>query len=215
MTLRYLDLEAFRSTPLIHDPFDYLIVPGFVRKEVRETINRDYPKISERGSYPVGMHACGSGFQELLDELETSEFRLEFEKKFGIDLSGRPTMTTVRSQCAADDGQIHTDSKNKIIAVLIYMNSTWEAPGGRLRLLRSRNLEDMVAEVPPTWTLVAFRRAHNSWHGHEPFVGARRLVQMNWVTSEWYRTIQVLRHHKSALFKRIFGALSFGIWRIT
>ena len=40
-------------------------------------------------------------------------------------------------------------------------------------------------EVPPTeGTLLAFRRSNNSWHGHKPFSGLRRVIQFNWVTSE-------------------------------
>ena len=43
----------------------------------------------------------------------------------------------------------------------------------------------MIMEVPPTeGTLLAFRRADNSWHGHKPFAGERRVIQFNWVTSE-------------------------------
>jgi hypothetical protein len=39
-----------------------------------------------------------------------------FELKFSIDLTGRPTMITVRGRCSKEkDGKIHTDSKTKII----------------------------------------------------------------------------------------------------
>src|SRR5476649_2082390 len=98
MALRYLDLEAFRATTLTREPFQYVAVPDFVREQVRARISADYPSISERGSYPVGQHTYGAGFQELLDELEGNEFRQAFEEKFEIDLSVRPTMTTVRGQ---------------------------------------------------------------------------------------------------------------------
>jgi SM-20-related protein len=216
MALRYFDLEAFRATPLTREPFQYIIVPDFVREQVRTRIIADYPSISERGSYPVGQHAYGAAFQELLDELEGDEFRQAFEEKFDIDLSARPTMTTVRGQCSAEDGQIHTDATSKIVTVLIYMNPGWQESGGQLRLLRSAdNLEDVAAEVRPTWSLLAFKRAVNSWHGHKPFEGERRVVQLHWVTSQWYQRIQTLRHQKSALAKRMLGSLSFGNWRIT
>ena len=49
-------------------------------------------------------------------------FRETFEEKFELDLTGRPTITTVRGRCDPGDGKIHTDSKTKIITVLIYMN---------------------------------------------------------------------------------------------
>lgn len=209
MALRCLDLEAFRATPLTKAPFEHLVVPGFVRAPARGRINADYPAIAERGSFPVGQVAYGAAFQELLDDLESDAFREAFEEKFGIDLSGRPTTVTVRGRCGAKDGQIHTDSTSKIITVLIYMNPSWEEPGGRLRLLRSgHDLDDVIAEVPPTeGTLLAFKRADNSWHGHKPFVGARRVIQFNWVTSEGNRRIAMLRHHLSAPFKRMLGVL--------
>jgi SM-20-related protein len=209
MTLRCLDLESFRSVPLTREPFQYLIVPGFVRAEVRAKINADYPKISERGSFPVAQLSYGQAFAEFLDELESDEFRGAFEEKFGLDLTGRPTTTTVRGQCSPKDGQIHTDSKGKIITVLIYMNPGWEEPGGRLRLLNSgTDLDDMIVEIPPAeGTLLAFKRADNSWHGHKPFAGERRVIQFNWVMSEGDRRIAMLRHHVSAPFKRMLAVL--------
>ena len=212
MGLRCLDIEAFRATPRAREPFEYLVVPGFVRADACARINADYPKISERGSFPVAQLSFGNAFAEFLDELESDAFRQAFEQKFELGLTGRPTTVTVRGQCGTGDGQIHTDSLSKIITVLIYMNPSWEETGGRLRLLRSGgDLDDVIAEVPPTeGTLLAFRRAHNSWHGHKPFVGPRRVIQFNWVTSERNRRIAMLRHHLSAPFKRVLGALRPG-----
>ncbi len=212
MPLGCLDLAAFRATRLTTAPFEYLIVPGFVREEVRAGVNADYPRIAERGSFPVAQLTYGSRFKQLIDELDSDEFREAFEDKFGIDLAGRPTTITVRGQCSAKDGKIHTDSLSKIITVLIYMNPSWEDAGGRLRLLRSGDdLDDMIAEVPPLeGTLLAFKRADNSWHGHKPFAGERRVIQFNWVTSEGDRRVAMLRHHLSAPFKRLLGSLITG-----
>jgi SM-20-related protein len=119
MSLRYLDMEAFRETPRASEPFEYLVVPGFVRSDACARINADYPTITERGSFPVAQLAFGPAFQEFLDELESDEFRAAFEQKFDIDLTGRPTTVTVRGRCSPKDGQIHTDSLSKIITVLI------------------------------------------------------------------------------------------------
>ncbi len=90
------------------------------------------------------------------------------------------------------------------------MNADWESAGGRLRLLRSAdNLDDAILEIPPTaGTLLAFKRAENSWHGHKPFSGERRVIQFNWVTSEGDRRIAMLRHQVSAPLKRLFAAVS-------
>jgi hypothetical protein len=209
MTPRFLDLDALKATPLIREPFEYFLVPGFVRPEARPRINADYPNISEGGSFPVAQLSYGPAFREFLDELESEEFREAFEEKFGLDLAGRPTTITVRGQCSPRDGRIHTDTKSKIITILIYMNAGWENSGGRLRLLRSAdNLDDMIMEVPPVeGTLLAFKRADNSWHGHKPFAGERRVIQFNWVTSEGDRRLALLRHHVSAPFKRLIAAM--------
>ncbi len=204
-----MDLVKFGATPLLHEPFEYLIVPRFIRGEALRQINADYPVISERGSFPVSGLSYGPAFARLLDELESDAFRRAFEEKFAVNLTGRPTTTTVRGWCGRGDGKIHTDSLSKIITVLIYMNPSWENPGGRLRLLRSgKNLNDVIVEVPPTeGTLLAFKRADNSWHGHEPFVGERRVIQFNWVTSESNRQTALLRHHASAALKRVLAMI--------
>jgi SM-20-related protein len=201
----YLRLEAFRATPLVNEPFPHLIVPGFIGPAGLAAINADYPQISSSGSFPVDQVSFGSAFQKLLDELESDAFRAAFEEKFGLDLSGRPTVTTVRGRCDLNDGRIHTDSTSKIITVLLYMNETWREAGGRLRLLRSaRDLNDIIVEVPPVaGTLLAFKRSNNSWHGHAPFAGERRVIQFNWLTSQGNRQIAMLRHHTSASFKRV------------
>src|SRR5262245_56213536 len=194
-----LDLAAFRATPLTLQPFEYLIVPGFVRPQARDAINADYPRIDQTGSYPLGRLCYGPAFASLVNELKGAEMCLAFEEKFRIDLSGRPTIITVRGRCHEKDGQIHTDTASKIITVLIYMNPSWEDSGGRLRLLRSAtDLEDVLVEVPPVeGTLLAFRRSDNSWHGHKSFAGERRVIQFNWITSHFVARREALRHYFS------------------
>jgi SM-20-related protein len=202
-----LDFEAFERTPLATAPFPYLIVPGFVRPEARAAIHRDYPEITKPGSFPTGELRYGPAFASLLAEMQGPRMAAAFGRKFGLDLEGLPTMVTVRGQAQQKDGQIHTDSKTKVITVLIYMNAGWEAPGGRLRLLRSsESLEDMVAEVPPDeGTLLAFKVAPNSWHGHKPFVGPRRVLQLNWVTGDDVVRREQRRHAFSARLKKLFS----------
>jgi Rps23 Pro-64 3,4-dihydroxylase Tpa1-like proline 4-hydroxylase len=116
-------------------------------------------------------------------------------------------MITVRGHTDKTDGRIHTDSLTKIITVLVYLNETWDEGGGRLRLLRSgTDLEDYIDEVPPRFgTLLAFRRSNNSWHGHKPFVGERRTIQLNWVLDEGVKQREQKRHGFSAFIKRLFG----------
>jgi SM-20-related protein len=207
--MQALDLAAFRATPLVREPFPYLIVPGFVRAEARGAIHADYPHIESPGSFPVSELTYGPSFAWLLQTLTGKEMRQAFEEKFQLKLNGLPTMVTVRGRSGTKDGNIHTDAKTKIITVLIYMNPAWEQAGGRLRLLRSPdNIEDVIAEIPPLeGTLVAFRRSDNSYHGHKPFIGPRRVIQLNWVTGERVRRFELMRHRLSAWMKKLVRGL--------
>jgi len=197
------DLAALEAAPLNRDPFDYVIVPHFVRGEALAALNRDFPRIAKPGSFPVSQLDFGPAFQAMLDEFAAPAVRAAFSRKFGVDLEGRPLMTTVRGRCQQKDGRIHTDTKSKIITILIYLNPNWEERGGRLRLLRSADdIEDYAAEVPPDeGTLLAFHRSDRSFHGHKPFVGERRVIQFNWVTDAGVVRRERLRHRLSAWFK--------------
>jgi SM-20-related protein len=201
-----LDLERFRGTPLQRDPYDFLILPGFVRAEALAAILADFPSVDRPGSFPTAVLDYGPAFRALIDELEGPETRAAFAAKFGLDLAGRPSMVTVRGQTQAKDGRIHTDSESKLITALIYMNPSWGEAGGRLRVLRGdHDLEDYAAEVPPdAGTLLAFRRSERSFHGHKPFQGKRQSLQLNWVRDAGVVRREVARHRVSAGLKRLF-----------
>ena len=205
-----LDLERFGAMPLQREPFDFIIVPGFLRDQALPAIEEDFPEITKGGSFPAESLRCGPRFTALLEELQGPAVTAAFAEKFAIDLTGRPTMVTLRGQSRAKDGQIHTDSKTKLLTALIYLNSSWESDGGRLRMLNGPDdLDDYAAEVPPqAGTLVAFRCSEKAYHGHRPFVGQRRSIQLNWLTDESVLKRELKRHSLSAWTKRVlrFGA---------
>jgi hypothetical protein len=202
-----IDLDRLRDSPLSGDPFDHIVVPGFIRQEALEALHRDYPDVGKAGSFPVGTVTYGPSFGQVLQEIQSPEMTAAIKEKFGTDLSGKPTMVTVRDRCRARDGQIHIDSRGKLVTVLIYMNPPWEESGGRLRLLRGPDdIEDYAAEVPPNeGTLLAFRCTPDAWHGHKSFEGRRRAIQLNWVVGEGYQKREQRRHRISAFFKRLRG----------
>ena len=205
-----IDLDAFEAAPAAREPFAYAMVPGFVKQAAMPAINADYPLVTHPGSFPLPTLQYGPAFAELMDAIQGPEFTRAVERKLDIDLTGRPTMVTARGISAARDGQIHTDSRTKLVTVLIYMNNDWEAKTGRLRLLRGPgNLEDMIAEVPPDQgTLLVFKNEPHAWHGFHPFEGPRRVIQLNWVTDQGVVRREQFRHRVSAFFKRLRGGAS-------
>lgn len=197
--------EKLRKSPVIAEPFEHLIVPGLVRREALKAVLRDFPKMERPGSVPLTALEYGPTFGELVETLRGPDVASVLSEKFGVNLEAYSTMVTVRGRCRARDGQIHTDSKDKLITVLLYLNPFWEKDGGRLRLLRQPNdIEDFVVEVPPDeGTMLVFRCSDNAWHGHKSFEGERRAVQLNWVIDERYVRREQRRHKVSAFFKRL------------
>ena len=203
--MQYFSYDAIARTPLEKEPFEYVIVPNCMSADTLSKVGAEFPAVPGPGSHPPSELQIKGHFAALLQELGCATFRNAVEKKFGLDLAQRPTMCTVRGFLQKKDGSIHTDSKTKIITVLLYLNEAWDNAGGRLRLLRNgTDLEDFVAEVPPSnGTLLIFRRSDNSWHGHKPFVGPRRAIQFNWVTDEAVVKKEQARHRFSTRLKRL------------
>jgi SM-20-related protein len=200
-----LDLDRLRAAPLRHEPFDFIVVENFVRPDHLAVLAAEFPALGKHGSFPLNGQHYGAAFGRLAAELEGGDLRREIEDKFALDLSGRPTMITLRGYSDGKDGRIHTDSTTKLITLLLYMNPVWEDAAGRLRLLRrADDLEDFVAEIPPiAGTMVAFRRSENSFHGHHAHVGERRSIQLNWVTDAGVVRRELARHRWSARLKAL------------
>jgi SM-20-related protein len=209
-----LDYDALRATPLETKPFSFFVTKGAVKVELLPEVHRDFPKIPGPGSHPPSQLNIHGAFAALMQELEGPRFRSVVEEKFGFSLEGLPTMYTVRGLIRRSDGAIHTDSATKVITVLLYLNEDWASEGGRLRILRSAtHLDDFAVEIPPkAGTLLAFRRSNHSWHGHKPFSGPRRAIQMNWVVDEDVVRREQKRHALSSAVKKLTAA--FQPWRL-
>ena len=205
--MAHLNIAKLKAAGIETEPYSYTIVPGFLSPESVAAINATYPKIEKGGSYPIESLESSMTIKEVIDELDGPEFEHVIAERFGVEIAGRPKMYSLRGYTRAKDGQIHTDSKDKIITVLLYLNQDWKQPGGRLRILRNgTSVDDYVAEVPPdNGTLLVFKRSETSWHGHHPFDGPRRSLQMNWMTSEGSKGFHAVRHRISAAVKKVLA----------
>jgi SM-20-related protein len=208
--IKMLDLEKLAAAEFHTQPYEYLLVDDFLRDAYKTAIITDFPEIERHGSFPLSTLKYGPAFGQLASELFSKEFADAVGQRFSIDLAPYPTMLTVRGWCDDSDGQIHTDSTSKVITVLLYLNPQWNSEGGRLRLLRSKELDDYVAEVPPTMgSLIIFKRSNRSWHGHKPFEGKRMSLQFNWVNSSSYMRRERFRHKISSVLKRLRGQSAY------
>ena len=204
-----IDYDKFAATPLVREPFEYLVVRGFIPPDMADAANASFRAADLPGVLPAPLQPTPDAFGRLLTALRSPCLTSAFADKFGLPLSTDMLMVTVRSRCRSRDGAIHTDSALKQVTALIYLNDDWPHAGGQLRLLNSPDdIEDMIAEVPPVaGTLIAFRRADNSWHGHKPFDGVRRAIMLNWMTSVAAARHEISRHAISSRLKRLVTAM--------
>jgi hypothetical protein len=203
-----LDYDKLAATPVATDPFPHLIVPEFVPPDSLGQVLGALPKLRKRGSFPPDSVRLGLAARDLVQQMEGERLRDLIAERFGLDLTGAPTMLTLRGWTSERDGRIHRDSTAKRVTVLLYLNPESAAFGrqeGCLRLLRGPNdLEDYVAEVPPVnGTLLVFPNVASAWHGHRRFVGERYSIQLNYMTTDEKARAELRRHRLSAFVKRL------------
>jgi hypothetical protein len=184
-----INIDGLKAARTGHEPYNFLVGDHFIQPAAVESLKTDYPDLKEPGFFTetdIGEKSHGA-FAKLLADLKSPEVSKIVGEKLDIDLVGKPKMITIRKISQAKDGRIHTDGEAKIATMLTYLNDKWDGTGaGCLRVLRNdKDFENYVEQINPlTGTVFAFRRSDHSWHGHTPFVGERRVVQMTWLRSE-------------------------------
>ena len=188
-------------------PFKHLAVQGLLDQADQDALTRDFPEPKKAGFFPIEELRYGPAFRDLLNELQQPEFSRIVGNKLGIDLVDRPKMIVVRKWSAARDGRPHTDGVDKAATALVYLNDDWKVEeGGALRFLDGPDLDGPgSAPIPARYgSLAAFARSDTSWHGHKPFVGERRVIQVFWLVDEAAAGRKQKRHRWSK-FLRVFS----------
>ncbi len=200
-----IDFDAIAGTALTREPFQFFATPGILSPADLAAVRRDFPTIRKPGIFPLSELTYGPAFARLIEDIRSQALEDVLAEKYGVDLSDKPLMITVRGHAQKKDGRIHTDTRTKFVTCLLYLNEIWEDGDGRLRLLRKPDdLSDFITEIPPNGgTLVSFLRSDNSWHGHEPHLGERRYVMFNWMTSHEALRRELGRHRFSAKVKQL------------
>jgi hypothetical protein len=192
MTTELLNLTALNDVVVSQQPYPFFVIEQSLAADSVNAIMQDFPTIDEGGSFTLDDMETGPTFDALIEELNGPAFRQLISTKLGLDLSILPMIVTLRGYSREKDGRVHTDSTSKIATILIYFNEKWTAQGGKLRILNSQNMEDSVTEVAPNaGTMLCFKVTDNCWHGHPPFEGSRRSIQINFVADQ----AAVKKHH--------------------
>ncbi len=202
-----LNIEAIRSAKVSSSPYPYCVITNSILKDSLSSVVNSFPAISHPGSIPMERVNYEPLFGQLLAQLEGDELRQIIAEKFDIDLNEKPTMVTFRGIMRQKDGRIHTDSKTKLITVLLYFNNEWHSADGQLRILNNgQDLDNYVAEIPPLLgTMVIFKVTDNCWHGHTALEGKRLSIQMNYLIGSTAKNKHQFFHNLSARIKNLFN----------
>ncbi|EIL95196.1 MULTISPECIES: 2OG-Fe(II) oxygenase family protein [Rhodanobacter] len=200
------------DTTVQHAPFPFMVAHGQLPDEVRSDLDRDFPTYASAGFFPYDPADCGPSVNALIRDMTAPDFASAIGRRLGIDDLGRyPTLVTLCRLLNKRHGTIHTDSRSKIATALIYLNPQWpDTSEGCLRFLH--RIDDIDSVIVPELTplygeFAVFKRCDNSFHGHLPYEGERRVIQVAWLTSEEEKLRKTRRGKFSRAFKKIFGSL--------
>lgn len=191
------------------NPFPFTVVKEALPESARAQIAADFPDYQRSGFFPYQPSECGPSVQRVIEEMLSPAFADTLGDLLGVaKLSQYPTIVTIRKWSKETDGRIHNDSKSKIITALLYLNDQWpNTSGGCFRFLSSPESFDNTIgqEIPPLYGIfTAFRRTENSWHGHTPYKGERRVIQVAWLTSKEELDRKLKNGRVTRFLKRIF-----------
>ena len=200
-----INFDAIENAEVHRTPYPFFGIKDSLNSVYKESIVSDFPELSKGGSFPLGSIEIKESLEALISEIKSEKFREILAAKFELDLSDKPMVITARGYSRKRDGQNHTDSKTKLITILIYFNDKWTSPNGRLRILKSDDINDYTEEFSSSFgQLIAFKVTDNCWHGYLPFEGKRQSLQINYLVDEKNNKYHHYRHKISATFKKLF-----------
>ncbi len=200
-----IDYTAIENASVVSEPFPFFGLEDAFDSDAHAALLADFPKIDSGGSFPLENIVITGAVARLVEEIKSDQFRDLMAKKFDVDLNDKPLVITARGFSREKDGRNHTDSKTKLITILLYVNDGWESPNGRLRMLNSDNIDDYAQEFSSSiGQLIAFKVTDNCWHGYQSYEGKRQSLQINYLVEEKYTNHHVYRHKISAFFKKLF-----------
>lgn len=183
LTINRLVEEQIEQDPFEWKFIDRMFAPGdaaelaasFPRDKFKKIVGSDgeksYTYVSRSlihmgaggPSYPEGL---SKAWQQLAFDLLSPEYRAAVMKLSGRDLSSCVLEVNVLHYTPGAWLGPHLDLKEKIATHVFYFNDTWDPKnGGCLRILRSSDPADVVAEINPIVGNSAFLvRSEKSWH---------------------------------------------------
>ena len=199
-----INIDLINTTPLKMQPFPYFTIEQSMLDKELMGLVQNFPIINSGGGFNKEDLELSEHYHSLHDSLDSDFFRQALSKKFKVNVITSPIMLTYRGFSRTKDGRVHTDSKTKLLTILIYFNDGWAAESGKLRILNSNDMSDIAEEINPTaGSMVAFKVTDNCWHGYPSFEGTRNAIQVNFLANEAASKKHKFFHKISAKLKSL------------
>lgn len=201
-----LQYDAIEQAVVHTTPYPYFVAKNTIAPECSDALHNHFPNLPNEGLMPAHrvtkQHRI---FDKLLEELASTRLRRILEKKLDLTLPNVPPLITVRSRARLRDGKIHTDTPDKCVSLLLYLNQKWEHTSGALRVLNNHNdINNYVTEIPPLMGhMFVFKVTDNCWHGHQPLQSQRRAIMLNYMRDEAAYQRHFNKHNTSARWKTL------------
>ena len=213
-----IDFDALASTPLQHSPYEWALteqaldparasamIDTFPTQDFWQIAGHDGEKSYTYDARPLVIAGADRGprlsplsdaWQEAVDDLLSPRYREALGTRSAASLDDAVMEANVwRWPNAAHLGP-HLDMRQKIVTHIFYLNAGWNPWwGGCLRILNSKDEEDVTAEIPPRLGNASILvRSDRSWHTVTPVTAApvpRRSLIVTWFqpgseSNTWY-----------------------------
>jgi lipopolysaccharide transport system ATP-binding protein len=202
--------DRIRRGRMQQDPFRWAAIDGLFQRSVADALASTYPRdhfklVSGYGGEKdyayearslIGMSASAISYPDRLshvwrrfgEDLLSPEYRASLSELTGCDLSAAPMEVNVFHYGPGCSLGAHSDLKDKVLTHVLYFNTSWNsADGGCLRILRSKDSTEPVAEILPiVGQSAVIVRSDNSWHAVSPVVSNSALSRRS-ITVTFYR----------------------------
>lgn len=208
-----LQADRIDDASVVRDAaFPLLIADGLLAAADAPALSKDFPRYRGAGFFPYQAQDCGPAMNALVAELTAPAFAGLIGQRLGIEqLSTFPVLVTICRSLNLRHGTIHTDSRSKVASALLYLNPDWtDTHAGCLRFLSLPNdIDALVApEIRPVFgAFTAFKRTGTSFHGHLPYEGERRVIQVAWLVDDTALSRKTRRGRWSRAIKWLAGRL--------
>lgn len=178
---------------IFHAEHAAAMVSGFPRDNFKEVAGYDGEKnyrYLARSLVHMGAREAthreqlSSCWRRFADEVKSAEFRAALTRLIQVDLAEAVLEVNVTEYSVGAHLGPHVDLREKIATVVFYFNDVWDQhQGGALHILKSGNMGDVAAVIPPLIGNAAILvRADNSWHAvselTEKIASSRRSVNV-------------------------------------